>query len=202
MREARFIVFEGLDGAGTTTQAARLAERLRHEDVQVHETKEPSTGPLGRLLRDALEHRAELDPVALALTFAADRADHLQRVVAHLQAGTWVVSDRYVLSSLAYQPSAEVPLEWVEQINRFAMAPDVTVFVDTDVETCLRRIAQRGGDAELFDTCEELERIDSNYRALLERGTKLGHLVTVDGTAAPDAVADAVWARLGLSAPR
>lgn len=74
----RFIVLEGIDGAGTTTQAALLADALRARlGVEVELTREPTDGPLGRVLREALSGRAPLDPVALALAFAADRADHV-----------------------------------------------------------------------------------------------------------------------------
>src|SRR4051794_39709628 len=107
----RFIVIEGLDGAGTTTQTERLATRLREEGHRVLTTREPSDGPVGMLLRQALTGRLTLPgahaPLAdetLALLFAADRTDHLaSRVEPALGRGEVVLCDRYVLSSLAYQ---------------------------------------------------------------------------------------------------
>ncbi len=115
----RFIVLEGLDGAGTTTQAALLAEWLgaRGEVVQ---TREPTAGPIGRLIRSSL--RAEPDSPAetsLPWLFAADRAEHLTRVIEPaLARGAWVISDRYYHSSLAYQSLVQ-PLERLLALNPF-----------------------------------------------------------------------------------
>src|SRR4051794_7439187 len=101
---APFIVFEGLDGAGTTTQAQRLVEALRAAGLPAHFTREPSDGPIGTLLRQALTRRLtlpegrRLTPETLALLFAADRMDHLAAEIEAQQArGTWIVCDRYVL---------------------------------------------------------------------------------------------------------
>lgn len=145
----RFIVLEGIDGAGTTTQAALLADALRARlGVEVELTREPTDGPLGRVLREALSGRAPLDPVALALAFAADRADHVHNprtgIAAALAAGRWVVSDRYLLSSLAYNRGGVVTRDWLTAINRHALAPDLTLFLAVDPALALERIAARG----------------------------------------------------------
>ena len=82
MNPGRFIVFEGIDGAGTTSQAGRLLARLRQLDLSAHLTAEPSKGPIGRLLRSLLGGAAApVDPDAMALLFAADRRDHLAREI-------------------------------------------------------------------------------------------------------------------------
>ncbi len=148
----RFIVLEGIDGAGTTTQAALLADALRERlGVEVELTREPTDGPLGRVLRAALTGRERLDPVTLALAFAADRADHVHNprtgIAAALAAGRWVVSDRYVLSSLAYNRGGIVTRDWLTAINRHALAPDLTLFLAVDPELALKRIAARGESA-------------------------------------------------------
>src|SRR4051812_35922446 len=100
--QGRLIALEGVDGAGTTTQAQRLAVLL---GARAHVTREPSGGPLGQLLRQLLSGaHADLDPAAVALLFAADRLDHLSREVEPaLARGQHVITDRYLLSSLAYQ---------------------------------------------------------------------------------------------------
>src|SRR5690242_1367991 len=120
-----FIVLEGIDGSGTTTQAARLAQTLQARGARVHATREPSTGPVGRLLRQALtgtlvadERPVQLDFCTLALLFAADRMDHVRREIEPaLARGEVVISDRYDLSSLIYQsetsPDAEQYLPWL-----------------------------------------------------------------------------------------
>lgn len=191
----RFIVIEGLDGAGTTTQVARLAAALRGRGAEVAETFEPTDGPVGRVLRDAIQRRIELDEAAMALAFAADRLDHIygaDGVERRLEAGTWVVCDRYVLSSFAYQPSERVSREWIAQINAQAIEPDVTVFVDVPPEICVERIGARGGEDDLFHAVEPLAAARANYRAAIDAGAAVGVLLEVDGAGPVDAVAAAI----------
>jgi dTMP kinase len=192
----QFIVFEGLDGAGTTTQLRLLADWLTDRDVPVEATREPSDGPFGSVIRQAIEGRVRLDPVALALAFAGDRADHLSNEVNGIEQalgrGSWVLCDRYVLSSLAYQASTDVSFEWLRDLNKFVRQPDVTVFVDTPVETCMERLAARSARTELFHDRSELERVELNYRQSLEVEEFVGRLVTVDGSPPADEVFGAV----------
>lgn len=189
----RFIVIEGLDGAGTTTQVERLADALRGRGIAVEQTNEPTNGPLGAVLRQAIEGRVTLDPVAMALAFAADRADHLfdehAGVERHLREGRWVVCDRYLLSSLAYQPSERIEREWVAQINAHAIEPDVTVFVDVEPELCVERITARSSSDELFHAVEPLAKARANYRAAIDAGTAVGVLLEIDGSRGVDEVA-------------
>ncbi|MEO8214263.1 MAG: dTMP kinase, partial [Myxococcales bacterium] len=121
-RAPLFVVLEGIDGSGTTTQLDRLVEHLRERGRQAVATREPSTGPIGRLLREILlgQHvvpmpaggASPVDGRAMALLFAADRRDHLGREVEPaLTNGADVVSDRYILSSLAYQ-AVEAERQW------------------------------------------------------------------------------------------
>ena len=190
----RFIVFEGLDGAGTTTQAARLGSWLRARGIDVETTKEPSTGPIGAVLRQVIEGRIALDRAAIALAFAADRADHLYNpvngVVRSLDAGRWVVSDRYVLSSLAYQDDGATSRAWLREINAPALEPDLTIFVDTPVDVCAARLSARSSHAELFD--DALLRTRSSYEALI--GEIPSPVARVDGSGTVDEVADAIAA--------
>jgi dTMP kinase len=174
-----FVVLEGIDGSGKTTQARIVAERLGAVF-----TREPTDGPFGRVLRDAVELRVALDPVTMALGFAADRADHVAWLRHELAEGRSVVCDRYVLSSLAYQARGVVTEDWLRSVNRHAPEPDVTVFLDTSPETCASRI----GDDELFHAPAELERVRSNYLAAMSGGE-----VMVDGDGTVDDVAARVW---------
>ena len=195
MARGRFIVFEGLDGSGTSTQTERLRAYLSERGVAVGVTREPTTGPLGAVIRQAIEGRISLDPTALALAFAADRADHLFNPVNGLNRalddGTWVISDRYVLSSLAYQALATDDPLWLTQINRFAPAPDLTVFLDAPVAVCAARIGGRSGNDELFHGADTLRRVDAAYRRVLADDKLVGRLVTVDGAGSVDDVARA-----------
>ncbi|MHB8420321.1 MAG: dTMP kinase [Myxococcales bacterium] len=196
MPRGRFLVLEGIDGAGTTTQTAELARRLRARGVPAVATAEPSRGPVGSLVRLALQGRLtgpvgrELDRTALALLFAADRLDHVAcEVLPRLAEGAWVVSDRYVLSSLAYQ-TLDVPQAFVESINARAPAPDLTLFLEVPPEVALRRRRAEGPPAEIFEKLPLQRRIAALYRRAIAAGAARGPVRVVDGTLGIAAVAD------------
>lgn len=197
-RRGRFLVLEGLDGAGTTTQAAILASRLAALGRRVHLTSEPSRGPVGKLLRRALRGTIAggrpLDQRALALLFAADRIDHLaSEVDPRLASGVDVVSDRYALSSLAYQSAATGDLAWVEVLNREAPAPDLTIFLEVRPAVALRRRYAASAEREIFEVPAFQRRVAAAYRRALRRLRARGERVAVvDGEADLEAVADAV----------
>lgn len=198
MRSAtgRFIVLEGIDGSGTTTQALRLAEALRADGHEVLSTHEPSDGPIGVVLRQALTRRlVGLSDRVLALLFAADRLHHLEAVVEPaLAEGKVVVSDRYVLSSLAYQ-GMRLPLAWVESLNAAARRPDLTLYLDVDARTAAGRRRGRGGAEELFDADEVQRAVARAYGRVIRKHTRTQRVVRVDGAGSPDEVAVAVLAR-------
>jgi dTMP kinase len=182
------VVLEGIDGAGTTTQAERLAAALRAEGRKVLQTREPSDGPVGMLIRQALSGRLQLpggrgplDAQTLALLYAADRTDHLEaQLRPALEAGTVVVCDRYVLSSLAYQ-GALLPPRWVEAINAWAPPPDLTLFLEVDARLAARRRAARGGDAELFERDELQRKVAREYLRAIRRRSRTDQVVRIPG---------------------
>ncbi|HVE91013.1 MAG TPA: dTMP kinase [Actinomycetota bacterium] len=140
----RLLVVEGLDGAGTTTQAALLSGALRQAGRPVHLTAEPSDGPIGRLLRSHVRGELDLDPQAAALAFTADRADHLTRTVRPaLARGMDVVCDRYLLSTLAYQGAQGVDREWILRASSGLDIPAVTVFLDLPEPARRQRLESR-----------------------------------------------------------
>ncbi len=199
-RRGRFLVLEGLDGAGTTTQAAILAKRLAAMGRRVHLTSEPSRGPAGRLVRRVLKGALAggggrpLDQRALALLFAADRLDHVAGEVSpRLAAGVDVVSDRYALSSLAYQSAATGDLGWVEALNREAPAPDLTIFLEVRPAVALRRRFAASAEREIYEVPAFQRRVAAAYRRALRRLRAHGERVAVvDGEADVAAVAEAV----------
>ncbi len=167
-----FIVLEGIDGSGTTTQLDRLAQHLTARGRRVHATREPSQGPIGRLLRELLlgSHRlpdgAPADGLAMALLFAADRRDHLTREIEPaLRAGMDVISDRYVLSSLAYQ-AQEADRGWVAGLARDLRVPDVTILLDVPVAVAAARRRAAGRPDERYDADEIQSRVAARYREL------------------------------------
>jgi dTMP kinase len=197
LTRGRLIVLEGIDGSGTTTQTERLVEHLRRRGRTAVSTREPSAGPIGRLLREVLlgQHRlsrdVSLDGRTMALLFAADRFDHLQREVEPLlTAGNDVVSDRYLMSSLAYQ-AEEADREWVALLARGVRQPDLTILLDIPVEVAAQRRLLAGRPEERYDADSYLSRVAENYRRLA-RGD--ASAVILDGSVARDHVAAAVVA--------
>lgn len=160
--------------------------------IQVDVGKEPTNGPIGAEIRKAIEGRTTLHPRVLALAFAADRADHILNehtgVLRSLDHGRWVLSDRYLLSTLAYQLSADLDEDWLRAINRYAFTPDVTVFIDTPADECLERLGLKSSHLELFHKQEELERVAQNYARLVRQGDLTGYLIKVRGDADEDEV--------------
>jgi len=196
--DAPFIVLEGLDGAGTTTQTERLALWLRERGWRTVETREPTNGPVGRVIRDVLASRLEAPALeTLPWLFAADRADHLYRtVLPAIREGVAVVSDRYYPSSLAYQ-TLTLPYSRVRALNADFLVPDLTLFLDVDVDTCLRRIDARGRATEIFERREKMDAISDSYRRELESLRQEGDpIVTLDGTADVDSVTHAITAEV------
>ncbi len=199
----RFIVLEGLDGAGTTTQARILAERLRAAGRKVHVTAEPSAGPVGALVRHVLTRRiggaprgGGFDPGALALLFAADRRDHVSvEIEPKLRAGADVVCDRYTLSSLAYQGVQLGDAGWIAGINRGAPTPDLVAFLRCRPEIALRRRRAASLDREIFEVDAFQRRVARAYTAAIARLRRAGDpIVTLDGERLVGEVSDAVWA--------
>lgn len=206
----RFVVLEGLDGAGTTTQARLLGERLRASGRRVHVTAEPSGGPAGALVRQVLTHRvsggaaAGFDPAALALLFAADRLDHVAaEILPKLEAGVDVVSDRYTLSSLAYQSLTTGDAQWVAAINGKAMPADLVVFLKVRPKVAVGRRAAASIDRELYEIAEFQRRVARSYDRAIARLRAGGHRVEVlDGERPVNEVADAVAGAVAALARR
>lgn len=192
------IALEGIDGAGTTTQTERLAAYFEEHGISCHRTAEPSTGPIGLLIRQVLRRELTMDETALALLFAADRLDHLQReIVPALRAGKLVLTDRYLLSSLAYQ-SLATPLAFVRQINAHATLPDVSLLLRLPARTAAERRELRGGPTEHFDALAQQEKIAKAYDRVAALDD-VGDVEVIDASAPVATVTETIVARL---APR
>lgn len=201
---AKFVVIEGIDGAGTTTQMERYAEHLRARGLRVHTTRQPCRGPIGTFIRQALGGEVSLGGAhhapLMALLFAADRLEHLAREVEpELAAGAVVLCDRYDLSSLAYQ-TATAPNEirgaldfeaWVRSLNRFARRPDVTLVVDVTPEVAEQRRARRSGKPDIYEYAELQRTLAGLYREA-ERLCPGDAIVHIDGDPSLDRVAERI----------
>lgn len=190
-----FVVLEGGDAAGKSTQAARLAASLRARGLPVLETFEPGATGAGSVIRELLLHRREtIAPIAEALLMAADRAQHVvEQIAPSLERGEWVVCDRYVASSLVYQGMVRgVGVEAVEALNRLAtggLVPDLVVVVD--VPDAVARERAGGAPDRLESEGEAFHAaVRDAYRTL---ATERDWTV-IDGTGDVDTVAALVWA--------
>jgi dTMP kinase len=204
-KRGKFVVIEGIDGAGTTTQAARLAERLRASRVPVRVTREPSDGPVGTLVRQVLTGRI-IAPggrapgwATMALLFAADRMDHVDaEIEPYLAAGGVIISDRYDASSLGYQSvmsgsKGDGAIDWIRTLNRHALRPDLTMVLDLGAEVAAARRESRGEAAQLYEQNEVQRALVEFYRDL-HKHMPTDRIVHVDAAGSLEEVADRVLA--------
>jgi dTMP kinase len=174
----RLVVIEGIDGAGTTTQVAKLAEKLRSLRIPVRATREPSEGPFGTLARQVLSGRIVVPGgrspgwATMALLFTADRMDHVESEIApFIASGGVVVSDRYDASSLAYQSvssgvDSKEALAWIRSLNRYVRRPELTIVLDVLPEVAAERRARRGDAAQIYEQNEMQRQLAAFYKGL------------------------------------
>ncbi|MDR0318837.1 MAG: dTMP kinase [Nitrososphaerota archaeon] len=182
-----FICIEGLDGSGKSTQAKLLTKKLCKEGYDTVFTAEPSKGKIGHFIRKRLFEQERMGTTVEALLFAADRLEHVQHtIVPALQVGKIVISDRYVYSSLAYQGSAGLSLDWIEAINANAQKPDLSLFIDVSPEIVLKRLRRKKSVMENLQTQRYVQEIYQNY-------VKQGLLKRVDGSKGRREVLDELY---------
>ncbi len=196
-------MLEGLDGAGTTTQARLLVASLAARGKAAHLTREPSDGPIGKLIREMLVggHAIENQSIAqstFGLLFAADRLDHLQREVEpKLAAGVIVISDRWYHSSLAYQGTG-ADRDWIVTLNARARTPDLTIFLKVRPEVAAARRVAAGRVQELFEDLRMQEEVDAGYHATFQELAARGERIeVVDGELPLDVVTSAIATLVG-----
>ena len=201
--EGSFIVLEGIDGSGTTTQVERLRSWFRALGLAAMATREPTGGPIGSMIRQVLSHRLVVPGVAgprppgwrtMAMLFAADRLDHLDcEILPNLLDGVNVISDRYDLSSLAYQSvtseegTADAAVTWIRSLNAHARRPDLTIVLDVPTPVAAERRRHRGGLAELFETDDLQTQLARAYLAA-ENLIPSDEVVHIDATVSVEEV--------------
>jgi dTMP kinase len=185
-----FIVIEGLDGSGKTTQARILANTLS-KSYSVLCTAEPSDGKIGNFIRQScLYNEKRLPTEAEALLFAADRIEHMRNEIAPaLNEGKIVVCDRYVYSSLAYQGGAGLNLDWIKTINARTLEPDLALYIDVSPEHVLERLQRKKSVMETLETQRKVQRIYLKY-------VEKGELIQVDGDKSKEQVAEALCSKV------
>jgi len=181
-----FICVEGLDGCGKTTQTKLLVSRLK-ESYSAFYTAEPTNGKIGRFIKEyCLDADNRGSSVVEALLFAADRFEHvLTEIAPAMNEGKLVMSDRYLYSSLAYQGSAGLDLDWIKKINEHAVKPDLALFIDVEPETVTQRLKPKRSVMENLETQRKVREV---YLKFVEKG----ELVQVNGNAPKEKVADEI----------
>lgn len=198
MAAGKFIVFEGIDGSGKTTQVGRLAQKLHAAGIPFHSTFEPTNGPVGAILRQYLVKRVSFDPRVLPYLYAADRGDHLYNdkngIEPALARGVTVICDRYILSSFAYQVS-EHSFELVDYLNRSFRKPDLTIFLRRNPSSGLsEKQKQSQYSQDRNDTLEKQTSVAAEYERALSVFGESHHVVALDPLALGlDGTADIVY---------
>lgn len=207
MEKGRFIVLEGIDGSGKSSQIGPLVKRLEGLGLPCRADREPTGGPVGSLIRQIFTGRVTADNRVIAALYAADRIDHLVNEVdglcAAIDKGITVVSDRYYFSSYAYH-SVDMDMEWVIQANSVSaglLRPTLTVFLDVPVETALERIHKNRFVEEIFDREDRLRKTRELYFKAFDRLKDAEKVAVVDGSGTPEEVAERVWAAVSPCFP-
>ena len=192
-----FVVFEGIDGAGTSTQMRLLAERDSGKKIAF--TAEPTERPTGKFLRQILAGKEKVSPQTAAYLFAADRAEHLwgeDGIVDQTKNGLTVVSDRYLFSNLAYQ-GVTCGEDLPKTLNSPFPLPQLLFFFDISAQKSLERVEKRGEAKEIYENEKFLNDTASRYRAIIDQYKKLENsgmrIVELDATLPKEKISDLIW---------
>lgn len=201
----RFIAMEGIDGSGKTTQATTLTQILNKEGKKAIFTKEPTDGPIGKLVKQVITGKTEIPPVSFQYLFAADRQMHQQEIKKYLQDGTTVVADRYFWSGVAYgmvdrEPADEnddnlllVAQSILSMYHQF-IVPDSTFYLKISTETAMARLKQMDKEKELYERQEILSKIANGYEFLAKTFPK--EITVIDGEKSVDEVTKEILSHL------
>jgi dTMP kinase len=199
-----FIVFEGIDGSGKSTQAKLLAARLTAAGYKVYLTFEPTDSEIGKLIRKIFSGERPADEHVIAALFAADRLDHILNttngIKKKLEEGYIVICDRYYLSSYAYH-SVHVDMDWVIQLNSVSaqqLKPDFCFFIDVDVETSMQRIADNRTSIEPYETSDNLRKVRENYFKAIEKSHSNENIIIINGKQELGIITDEILNNIAL----
>ena len=199
MERGRFIVFEGIDGAGKTTQVGILAERLREMGKRVVITAEPTTLPSGKALREVLGGRVKKSDCEIAAMFTLDRIAHnvdaesgIEKLVSE---GAYVICDRYYYSSLAYQGSL-VDYGWVKALNTECPEirhPDLCIFLDLTPTESMKRISAGRESTEIYENEETLTRVREAFMRVIDDLSAVDNIVTVNAATDISSISEKIF---------
>lgn len=196
--KGRFIVFEGIDGSGKSTQIKSISKQLETQGLKIYKTFEPTDGPVGSLIRQMLLGEIATDQRTIASLFAADRTDHLTNqkngIKQKVDQGGIVLCDRYYFSSYAYH-AQYIDMEWVihtNSLNAEILKPDLTIFIDVDPEICFKRIKLSRTDFEMYEQIDVMKNVRINYFKAFDRLKDSEKIAVVDGNRSSKRVENAI----------
>jgi len=199
MNKNLFIAFEGIDGSGKSTQVKLLKEKLEQAGQKVYVTCEPTGSPMGKIIRDIFNHKMEADHRTIAALFVADRLDHILNktdgILKMLAEGYTVITDRYYLSSYAYQ-SAHVDLDWVMQANSLSanlLKPDLNIYIDISPEESIERLKKGRDTIELYETLDNLKKVRDKYFDVMELLKGKENVFVTNGNRTPGEISQEIW---------
>lgn len=202
--KGKFIAFEGIDGSGKSTQIRILAERLKMQGDTCYTTMEPTDSPIGSLIHQIMTGRIKTDNKVIAALFVADRLDHLLNdvdgIVSKVNEGITVLTDRYYFSSYAYQ-SVDMPMDWIIQANEQSsqiLRPTVNIFIDTDPDIAMERIARNRFHRELFEKKSRLIEVREKYLEAFEKRKDVEQVMIIDGNRSEREIAEDIWEKLQI----
>ena len=196
MANGKFIVFEGIDGAGKSTQIALLKKALLKMGYTVHQTAEPTELDTGKMLRAALSGKQERTACEMATLFTLDRIAHNKEIGAAVEKGEIVICDRYYYSSLAYQGSL-CDYEWVKGMNVGCpeiRRPDLCIFLDLAPKDAIARITARGEATEIYEKEETLSLFRDTFHRVL--ASLADRVAIVNAAPAPEVIGAEVLSKV------
>lgn len=199
MRDNLFIVIEGIDGSGKSTQIELLKRNLENAGHKVKTTFEPTEGPIGKMIRKVFRHEIPADQHTIAGLFLADRLEHILNeengLLKWLKEGYTVISDRYYLSSYAYH-GVHVDMDWVIECNKKCaelLRPDLNIYIDVRPEVSMKRLQKGRAALEMYETLDNLTKVRNAYLSAFEKVDKEEHIQKVDGDRFPEEIASTIW---------
>lgn len=200
----KFIAFEGIDGSGKSTQIALLKQRLKEEGIPVYVTREPTDGPYGAMLHTIMTGRLDACEETIAALYVADRMDHIKNkrngLLAKIEEGITVLTDRYYFSSYAYQ-GAHISMDWTIMANSIcaqALRPDLNLFFDLKPEVSFARISQNRTDFEIYEKLDNLRNTRQKYLEAFERLKDQEKVSFIDADQSTEQIAEDVWTQVKM----
>lgn len=198
-KKGKFIVFEGIDGSGKSTQIKMLAQKMKENNIKCTETCEPTDSLTGSLIHDILVGKTKADSRVIALLFAADRANHIfnetNGISEMINNGITVICDRYCFSSYAYH-GVDLDMDWVintNSVNSSALRADATIFMDISAKAAMERITSGRDHTELYEKEERLNAVRQKYFEAFDKLKNEEKIFTIDASKSIDDIANEVW---------